>query len=288
MKFTVGVCQFQPDKGRLEATLDHMAECIQQASDEGADLVVFPESSTTGYILEGGVDELSLSASDLGEKLAARVTGLKRPIDASIGFYESAQFRPYNSAGYFEFAPTSHRLVGSYHKFFLPTYHVFDEHRFHQAGNDLGLIETRFGRFGQLICEDVWHSILPALLCAGGAQMILVHSASPARGFQAEKPGNLLRYERMLTALCEEHGMACAMAMLVGFEGGKGMTGGSMILNPFGQIIAQADIHGEQLVLAEIDLDDVPLARSRIPLASDLHERWPDIVRFAQEIHEKS
>ena len=81
------------------------------------------------------------------------------------------------------------------------------------------------GRLAILICEDIWHSILPSLCAAAGAQLILVPSASPGRGFSGNTVSNLDRYERLLTAVSEEHGVYCVNCHLCGFEGGKGFVG---------------------------------------------------------------
>src|SRR5688572_18877451 len=99
MRFTVACAQMAPQKAELEANLDKIADLIAQASDEDADLVVFPEASTTGYFLEGGVVELALSSTELAEALQMRLTNrLEREVDALVGFYESDSGNLYNSA----------------------------------------------------------------------------------------------------------------------------------------------------------------------------------------------
>ena len=65
---------------------------------------------------------------------------------------------------------------------FLPTYGVFDEERFVEAGRSVQAFDTRWGRAAILICEDAWHSFTPMLAALDGAQLIIVPSASPARG----------------------------------------------------------------------------------------------------------
>ncbi|MDI9636851.1 nitrilase-related carbon-nitrogen hydrolase [Kamptonema cortianum] len=281
MKFTVGLVQFRPDKGEYRKNVERIAEASKEAVSAGADLVLFGESATTGYILEGGVDELCVDAEQLADDLLNLLKNHKGHFDLVVGFYEKSLERPYNSALHVEIKDGEIVRRHFYRKFFLPTYHVFDEARFHQEGNELGAIETRFGKIGVLICEDVWHSIMGSLLAVAGAHTILVLSASPARGFQSEKPSNLLRYERMLTAMAEEHGLYIAMSMLVGFEGGKGLVGGSLAISPFGETMIQAETMGEQIILAEVDTEMVRVARSQTPLISDLKERWTDLMKLA-------
>lgn len=284
MKFKIGAAQFKPQKGRVEDNLDTIARAVHEAADQLVDLLVFPEAATTGYILEGGVAECALTPQELTVMLAERTKSVPRPIDVSLGFYERTDTRPANSSAYFELGNGQSNLLSVYRKFFLPTYGVFDEARFHTQGNKLGVTETRFGKVGNLICEDVWHSILGSMLCAAGARIVLVHAASPARGLKQEKPANLLRYERMAKALSEEHCFVTAVSMLVGFEGGKGYTGGSFIVAPDGQVLCQADILDEQIVAAEVDTDWVARGRGETPLAEDLIERWPEILAEANKI----
>jgi predicted amidohydrolase len=285
MPFTVACAQIAPAKAEVERNLDTIAEAIIQASSEGAELVVFPETSTTGYFLEGGVLEASLTADSLFEKLESRLKGkLQRPCDALVGFYQSDRGNLYNSAAYLEFGTPSGRLLHVYQKFFLPTYGVFDEERFVSRGHQLGVFDSRLGRFGILICEDVWHSILPALCAVAGAQAILVPSASPARGFSGTSIENLERYCRMTRAVSEEHGVFSINCQLVGFEGGKGFIGGSSVTDPTGRVLASGPVGEEHLLLAPVDLDLVTVARASLPLISDLQSAWQDIKRVVASL----
>lgn len=268
--------QIAPKKGDVRANLDKIAEVALQASTEGAELVVFPEGGATGYFLEGGVLEVSMTAEELLSEISSRVS-VQKPLDLLIGFYERAAGNLYNAACYLELGPSGSRVVAVYRKFFLPTYGVFDEERFVSRGRGLGVFDTRLGRFAILICEDIWHSVMPTLCALNGAQLILVPSASPGRGFQGETVESLDRYSRLMKAVSEEHGVWCVNTQLCGFEGGKGFVGGSRIINPFGAVAAASPVQEEHLLLATVDLDLVTVARSSSPLISDLETSWRDI-----------
>ncbi|MBS1723677.1 MAG: beta-ureidopropionase [Armatimonadetes bacterium] len=283
MPFTLATIQVSPDKGDVSANLDRIAESAREALAHGADLCLYPESSASGYILEGGAAQVAMTTPALCEELARRLGGVKSQLDLLVGFYERTDGQPFNSAAHMSFGPEGSSIVHVYRKFFLPTYGVFDEERFHTRGRELGVYDCRLGRFGVLICEDVWHSVLSTLLAVNGAQILLVPSASPARGFANDKPGNVLRYERMLRSLSEEHGMYSAAAMLTGFEGGKGFSGGSMIYDPFGNMLAQCPVGEDGMVIATIDLANVEMARTQTPLVGDLRSVWSDIVRLVQQ-----
>src|SRR5690606_20462569 len=149
---------------------------------------------------------------------------------------------------------------------FLPTYGLFDEERFVTRGSNLTVLHTRLGRMAILICEDLWHSILPTLCALGGAQAILVPSASPGRGFGETQIRNLDRFERLAIAVSEEPGVFTLNCQLCGFDGGKGFVGGSRIVSPTGEILAASPVIDEHLLIATVDLDLIDIARAQLPL----------------------
>ncbi|MBX3120085.1 MAG: hypothetical protein KF784_13545 [Fimbriimonadaceae bacterium] len=278
MNLTVACAQIAPKKGQLSANLDVIADTIVQAAEEGADLVVFPETATTGYIVQSATFELSITTESLRAELATRLSSrLTKSVDAVIGFYETDNGTLYNSAAYIEFSPEASTLRGAYRKFFLATYGVFDDERYVTRGTEFGAFETRFGKVGMLICEDVWHSISATLTALDGARMILVLSASPGRGFWGEDVDNHDRYRRMIRGTAEEHRVFAVNCQLAGFEGGKGFIGGSLVYGPTGDLIAESPIIEEHLLMGEIDLDLIDIARANLPLAADLRSSWPTL-----------
>lgn len=284
MAFRAASVQFRPDMGRIAHNLDRIAEIVKQAVvEEDADLVVFPETAVSGYYVQGGANENALVPDELRCEIAKRLDGLAKPVDVLVGFYEKSGGQPFNSAGYFAFGASQPRTVGVYRKFFLPTYTVFDEDRYVARGTELGLFETRFGKIGTLICEDAWHSILGTLLALNGAQLVCTLIASPARGFRESVPSNVDRYERMVRAMCEEHGVFGLSSMLTGFEGGKGLAGGSVIYDPTGERLAKGDVLDEHMVVATIDPEVIEVARTNAPLLADLEGSWETVLKIARQ-----
>lgn len=285
MAVSVGIVQFSPEKGQLEKNLDRIAEHLIQCAEEGIQLTVFPETSTTGYFLEGGVVELAISAETLTQKLQERVEGkLKSPIEFALGFYEVLGGNIYNSSAFLRFNGSRIQCLKTYQKFFLPTYGVFDEDRFVSKGTDLCILDTSVGKTSMMICEDVWHSILPTINAVAGATAMIIPSASPARGFRSEHIENHERYQRLVRAISEEHGVYTFLAQLVGHEGGKGFVGGSMICDPLGRVLVEAPVGVEAIITANIDLELVAIARAQTPLISDLQSSWHNILKIANQI----
>lgn len=281
MQFRVASGQFAPKKAEISQNLDVIASIATQAVGEQADLLLLPETCTSGYFLEGGVLEAAMTKERLAHELWSRLKdSVVRPLDVALGFYEIADGILYNSAAYLQFTPEGVRITGVYRKFFLPTYGVFDEERFVSRGRDLAVFDTRFGRVAVLICEDIWHSVMPMLCAVQGAQLLLVPAASPARGFAGDEIDNHERYRRLFRAVGEEHSVFVVSAQLIGFEGGKGFIGGSMVTDPFGGVVAEAPIAEPQLLIADIDTDLVGIARAQSPLLSDLKSQWEEIRRL--------
>ncbi len=284
MKFTAAAVQIAPIKADVSANLSRIVQAVDRCVGEGADLAVFPETALTGYFLEGGVVDAAVSALELATMLDVSYKP-GRPIDVVLGFYERADGNVYNSAAHLFGTSDGWEIAHVHRKFFLPTYGVFDEERFVARGRDISAYDTRFGRFSMLICEDVWHSVSATIAALKGAQVICAVSASPARGFGGDTFDNLDHYRRLLRAIAEEHGVWVLNSMLVGFEGGKGFSGGSMFVSPSGRIAAEGPELEEHFLVSEVDLDEVGVARQRFPSLADLKSVLEDVVREFDEVN---
>jgi N-carbamoylputrescine amidase len=174
--------------------------------------------------------------------------------------------------------------VHTHRKFFLPTYGVFQEKRFVARGRNIEVFPTRFGPATVLICEDVWHSITGAIAALKGAEVFYVIAASPGRGFHSENVGNAMKWQQLLCNMAEEHGVWVVNASLVGFEGGKGFVGNSMVVNPFGQVVVSAPLMKEAMITATIDTEEIAIARANAPLLADLEAGLADLLIEMQEI----
>jgi NAD+ synthase (glutamine-hydrolysing) len=280
---TLAVAQFRPRKGAYEENICHLGAVFREAAGWSSPprLILAPEAALTGYFLEGGVRDLAVPAEKLFDDLArAHRDAAGPPLDVAIGFYEVHRNRLYNSALYASLGGSDAGIRHVHRKIFLPTYGVFDEERFVESGRAVEAFETAWGRAALLVCEDAWHSIVPMIGALDGAQLVLIPSASPARGIQPDsgKPGSALRWERLVQGIAEEHGVYVALAQLVGFEGGKGFIGGSLVAGPRGNLIAQGPLFDEALVPAPIDLEEITRARADTPLLADLEVKLPHLM----------
>jgi NAD+ synthetase len=282
----VAIAQIRPTKGNYAANLERIAGVLRQAAaiEPRIDLVVFPEAATSGYFVEGGVRDVAVSAGTLARDLAALFPA-GAPLDVAVGFYEVFQHRFYNSCLYATLRDGAAAVRHVHRKCFLPTYGLFDEERFVEKGHEIRAFDTGFGwRAAVLICEDLWHSLAGTIAALQGAQLIVVPSASPARGTAkdatgATLPASTVRWERVVRGVADEHGVYVALANLVGFEGGKGFPGGSAIVDPAGRLVARAPLFEEALLTWELDPDLVTHARADAPLLADLEAQLPHLIK---------
>lgn len=280
----VAIVQMKPSKGQYEKNLDFAREAFSELAVDPPDLIVFPEAAMTGYFLEGAVFDLARTSADFAADLAGQWRACSEtPVDLAAGFYENDGGRYYNSAMYVRVEPTGEHIAHVHRKMFLPTYGVFDEERFLSRGRHLGVFETRFGTMALLICEDACHAITSTLAAVKGARILIVPSASPGRGI--ENGGELesvSQWRDMLRLAAIEHGIYVIYAGLTGFEGGKGMTGSSFIVDPRGKVLVSAPPTQACIVRADLDLRDIDLTRASLPLLGDLGAVLPDLLLDAE------
>lgn len=283
---TVALCQFRPTKGSPTANLDRIEQLFRTfaASPEPPDLICLPETILTGYFLEGGVREHALSAEALYAELSVRhARAGAAPVEITLGFYERWNDRLHNSAIWIALGGEDAGIRHIHRKIFLPTYGVFDEERFVEAGREVRAFDTRFGRAAMLVCEDAWHALTSTIAAVDGAQLIAVVAASPARGIapdeiQPGQPGSLARWERLARDIAGEHGVYVTLTQLVGFEGGKGFPGGSVMAGPSGDTLARAPLFEDAVVQHTIDLEEIARERAGSPLLADLEQRLPHLI----------
>ncbi len=278
----VAVLQNKPRKGDFQANLAEVGRAFAQlaAEERPYDLVVMPEAALTGYFLEGAVYGLSQTAAEMAETIG----GLWRErasteVDITLGFYERSEGAVYNAALYARVGAHETRIEHVHRKMFLPTYGVFDEARFLSRGRRLQAFDTRFGRMAILICEDAWHAIMPTLAALDGARMLIVPSASPGRGFaEAGELESVTYWRNVVRSYAVEHGVFAIYAGLAGFEGGKGMTGSSAVIDPFGNVLGALPALGAHILRVELDPADIDIARASLPLLGNLSEVLPDLL----------
>ncbi len=273
------LCQVKPRKGNVQANI----AAVRNALVPGADIAIFPETVLSGYFVEGAALEVALSPEGLVDALGAPPEGCDG--DVVIGFYERGRTSVRNSIAYLTPGDGRYEIVHVHRKVFLPTYGIFEEARFVEPGREVRAFETRFGRVGMMICEDLWHSLTPTILALDGADLLFCGCASPARGYEAarSRPANLAEWDRIAARTAKEHGVFVLLSHLAGSEGGKLFAGGSTAWGPDGTLLGRGPLFGDGSTPVTLDLHEITRVRTEAPFLSDLRTALPHLQRSLDE-----
>jgi predicted amidohydrolase len=266
MHLNLALAQISTRLGDVESNLEKHLDYIEQAKKQKADLLVFPELSLTGYVLQDLVASVAHKPTE-NDPVFKQLLKASRDLDLVVGFVdEDSRHRFFIASAYL----SEGKVVHVHHKVYLPTYGLFDEGRFFAWGDAVRSFDTRFGRMGMLICEDFWHVSPPYLLWLDGADIMLFSSASPGRGLtDREKLESARWVERVNKAYASMFTSFVAHSNRVGFEDGLLFWGGATVNDPNGELLAQGPYFEEALTIAELDLNQIRRTRTRLPLLRD-------------------
>ncbi len=277
-KIKIAIAQIDAVLGDLDKNLDKHYQLIEQAIDQRQDVIVFPELSLTGYSLKDAVYDVAFSVDD--EKYT-KLRALSKHISIIVGAVElSKRYEIFNALLFFE----DGQLLTRHRKVYLPTYGLFEEKRYFSAGNRFRAFDSKFGRLGLLICEDVWHPTSGVILAQDGASVIFAAAAGIARGLQSEdQPENIQDWEALNRSLSIYTTSYMVFANRVGVEDGLMFWGGSEVYGPLGRRLSKASYFEEEMSFSEIDMLKLKHARINTTLLSD--ENLHVVIEEFSRIH---
>jgi NAD+ synthase (glutamine-hydrolysing) len=259
MKFKIALAQINPALGDIEKNIKKHLSFCDKAIKKGADLIVFPELSLTGYSLKDLNFDIALNP--VNPAVLKPLLEKSKKIDIICGgVEENDKFAVYNSAFYI----SKGRIQYTHRKVYPPDYGMFEEMRYFTRGNSADVPDTKFGKIGILVCEDLWHMSLPLIQALKGAKIIITIACSPTRLALNSKSKILKNYEinsehhRTYARLLSSYIVFCNR---VGFEDGVNFWGGSEVIDPFGNVDKAAKFFDEDLIISVINLDTVRRAR---------------------------
>jgi 5-aminopentanamidase len=242
-KTKIACVQMDVEIGKVAANRSRIVEKIKQTAEQGANLTIFPECALTGYCFTSLEEAKPFAESADGESAnllaeICRQTG----VYAVIGFIEKDGADYYNAA--LLIAPDG--PVGTYRKVHLPYLGV---DRFLKPGNrPLHVFDTGLGKIGMNICYDINFPEAPRVLKLAGAELYVLPTNWPTGAWRTPK--------FMLNARAQENHFAVAAVNRVGIERGWRFIGQSKIVDCMGDIIVEASEDREEILFAEIDLQE--------------------------------
>ena len=249
----VALAQVNVTVGDLEGNSRKILAAMRQAYEARAHIVCLPELALTGYPPEDLLLKPGFVADNL-RKLHELVSESQRmpELTAVIGFVDR-DHDIYNAAAII----SGGKLVGKYHKHYLPNYGVFDENRYFQAGRLAPIFEIHDVHVGVNICEDVWYPTGPMTMqTQAGTEVIININGSPYYA------GKGIFREEMLATRAADNGVIVVYLNMVGGQDELVFDGGSMVFNEQGALIARAKEFEEDMLI--VDLDTASVFRSRL------------------------
>ncbi|HUY25067.1 MAG TPA: carbon-nitrogen hydrolase family protein [Candidatus Saccharimonadales bacterium] len=275
------VAQLGPSDGDKQATVLRMEKLVDQAAEAGVKMLLFPELALTpffpGTLKREFDDWFDSLPSPLTEGLLARVRHAKMVVVLPYAEKDGVAF--YNSALVFD---ADGRIAGKYRKVHIPAYFPtgepggtgsFEKLYFRPSDDGFPVFDTAYGRVGVQICYDRMFPEGSRILALKGAEVVFYPHDYSLYGM----PYRQRAWGRLVQARAYENGFFAVLANKAGQAGERQNGGRSMVITPFGgDILAEGSPDREELVLAEIDLDDVAEARRRLPWWRD---RRPEMYR---------
>ncbi|MCF6368741.1 carbon-nitrogen hydrolase family protein [Rhizobium halophilum] len=240
-----------------------MARLVREAASQGAVYVQTPEM--TGAVQKDRQGLKAVLKDEAGDLIVSTAQALARDlgIHVHVGSTAIALDDGKIANRGFLFAPGGSRIC-TYDKI-----HMFDvdldngeswrESAVYRPGGEARVADLPFAKLGFAICYDVRFPALFRTEAVAGAEVLTVPAAFTRQTGEAH-------WEVLLRARAIENGAFLIAAAQAGVhEDGRETFGHSMIIDPWGKVLASAGGSGEAVVLADIGLDQVKAARSKIP-----------------------
>jgi predicted amidohydrolase len=282
----VAIFQTNPILLDIPGNLDDVLQKIDEAKQKDVELSVFPELALTGYFVGQRYHEVALR---MDSREIRQIVDATRGTAAVVGFIEeSNSMHFYNSA----LVAVDGKQLFAYRKLNLPNYGVFEERKYFSSGKQVPVFRLNEMNFSVFICNDLWHPSIPYLGVAQKAD-VFVTLFNSSQGSMGTEFSNIESWGIINTFYSRVFGIYHLCANRAGEEVWNqqdsmlavehapeespfGKTyeeekmsfkfwGGSEIINPFGQQIAKAALHQEDVIYGEISRDLLRQKRILLP-----------------------
>jgi predicted amidohydrolase len=263
-----------------QAVVARMLELMRQAKAEGCDLIVYPELALTTFFPRWHYEDRSDADIWFEREVPSAAT---RPL-----FAQARDFGMAMSFGYAELTPDGHHfntsifvdksgaIVGKYRKVHLPGHAEHDPERSHQhlekryfEPGDLGFPVWRMldGIFGMCICNDRRWPETFRVMGLQGVEMVTLGFNTPSVNAQKASEGHAKRmfhHKLSLQAGAYQNSSWVVAVAKAGVEDGHHLMGGTMIVNPDGEVVAESKTEDDELVVHPCDLDATVFGKQTI------------------------
>jgi NAD+ synthase (glutamine-hydrolysing) len=254
-RLRLGLAQINPTVGDLDGNFQQIVTSIEQARAAGVELLALPEMVITGYppedlLLKPSFIERAMQRTHELLPHTRGMTVVVGTVDRDVDLFNAAAILHDGT------------WAGTYRKRYLPNYGVFDENRYFMPATSNPVFVREGAVIGVNICEDIWYSGGPVeeQVFRGGAEVVINVSASPYHAGKAQQR------RRMLCTRAADNLVVVCYVNLVGGQDEVVYDGCSLIIDQQGQVLAEGAMFKDDLLVADVNLDDVFNARLHNPL----------------------
>lgn len=238
--------------GEIETNLAKMEGFVKAAAEQGAAIICFPEMCVTGYALKGAIREF---AEPVPGPSARKIWKMASDNDIIVigGLAERTEE---DGIAITQIVASPGEEIEKYRKLHLSE----GEQAFFQEGSKVPVFRIGEVAFGVQLCYDAHFPELSGMMALGGAEILFMPHASPPPESAKEKRDRWLRY---LAARAYDNSVFVVACNQAG-DGGAGISfsGAGLIINPRGEVIAEASSGEERMLLAELRAEDLERTRN--------------------------
>lgn len=270
-ELVVALAQITTCPGQLRRNLDHHLVAVAEARQSGAQMVVFPELSVSGYLLAHGVLEHALTLDD------PSLEPLLKASRETVLLVGMPLREPHGGISNAAVLLEGGEVRGVHRKLYLPTYGMFDEGRYFVPGPRLEPLTCSLGRFGVLVCEDAWHLSSSVILSQANLDGFIVIAGGPTELDLGGEPAGGRRWHWILGAMAITTVTPVFFTNRCGWEEGILFGGASWAVDPRGASLAgPAPALEEALLVARCSRAAAARARTLTPIPyAERLELWP-------------
>lgn len=246
-----------------------LLDMMREAHGRKADLVVFPELALTTFFPRYWMSQEEAQARYFETDMPGPETqalfdeARKLGIGFYLGYAElTAEGRPFNTS---ILVDKTGRIVGKYRKIHLPGH---DDHKadapfqhlekkyFNVGDKTFGVWDTLGAKIGMCLCNDRRWPETWRVMSLQSAEVVVLGYNTPSLNIHWPEPVHLRMHHHLVTlqASAYQNCVWAAAAAKCGYEDGHHMIGGSVIVAPTGEIVAQASTEEDEVIMVDADL----------------------------------
>ncbi|HWQ61951.1 MAG TPA: carbon-nitrogen family hydrolase [Negativicutes bacterium] len=246
--------------GDATANRRKAADMIATGLSRGAELLVLPEMWTTGYKL-AEIDRLA-EPDDGPTMTMLRANARENGVEIVTGsMAEARDGKVYNTCYAID---ASGEVVAKYSKIHLIG--LMQEDRYIEPGDSKAMFSLRCGPAGMIICYDLRFTELPRTLALAGCRTLFVPAEWPAQRGAHWRTLNLAR--------AIENQMFVIAVNRVGRDPDNVYFGHSLVVNPWGEVLAEGSEDREEVIVADVDFAAGEEIRRRMPVFADRRPQY--------------